>query len=360
MKKINNNINKEKRDYFTEEEIKNIQTKGLEIMGTDLRYSEMCDKLKLKKANGSRNKEKQLRNLRNVLHIEEIPNGRQVKYRITEVYDKPLLPYYDTNEWYAAFKSRVCEIIKSNNYNDVWFTRTPLLRAVGMVNDNYKIMMNQSKRDMLAKYFDRDLSTEYEACQVIGNLLIDRIYDSLEKMKRERIIDYTNGYAIRYDRRFITCSPGANKDLFELLFELENNAIDKFIECNNIKISGRFINRSAIKYLHSYEIDCLLKEEILSNKDSETLAKYNISVEKIQEVYDIKYIISDRRLVNEVLESDYYKRSQELLNIAAQNRILSSKSKQLEKYNMLRKGLVDICVDLTTRTNYNNIINSLE
>ena len=55
------------------------------------------------------------------------------------------------------------------------------------------------------------------------------------------------------------------------------------------------------------------------------------------------------RLAEEITRSK--KNKKKILNLAAQDKILNSKSQVLAKYETIKAGLVDVCIDDESKTN---------
>lgn len=344
--------------FGPEEELR-IRDKAKELIGKPLRSKELCEELNIESPKGSKQKQGIFQDLSNIFNYTAIPNGKQVKYIITQVYDKPLLPWYDRDEWYWAFKSSICEVLKANNYKPIWLTRTPLLSYVGMVNDNYKAIMSKEKREALVEYYNRSFDTEYEGCKIIGNLLADRVYDGLRKMDKERIITYTSGYAIQYKKdgvkNFWPVSASEHyAPIYQFLFEIDNAAID-FVrkESKHYNLQELNFDRSAFKAMNFYKIIEKRNELIKTAENKEKICKLGIVFDSIEEFYDVKYIIPDKRLAEEVTKQR--PDSINLLNQSAIHKITDSKSKQLKRYELIKAGLVDVCIDLNSKVNYSNV-----
>ena len=352
---------------FTEEQENSIISMAEGLLGQDYKYGELCDKLGINRVSGKTNKAKQFRDLANLLIIKNIPFGKQNKYRIIDIRDEPLLPYYDRDEWYWSFKTTICQILAKNQYQPVWFTRTPLLNKIGMVNDNYSVIMSKDKRATLEMIYSRPFEQEYEACKVMGNLLADRVYNALHKMEQERIIKYFDGYAIRIVKDFTTSFiPISSSDqdrgtvLYQILFSIENQAIDNI--CNQVgwkkPSDGAFVNRTAIKQIYFYQI--LEERNRLINRPEniDKLKALGLQFDSIEEFYDIKFIIPDMRLAEEITRSR--RKAKKILNLAAQDKILNSKSQVLAKYETIKAGLVDVCIDDKSKTNYKELVDGKE
>lgn len=345
---------------FTTEKEKQIQEKAKALIGQNFKYTELCNILEIDKVSGKRNKEKQIRDLSNIIFLKEIPYGKQIKYLIVDVYDKPLLPWYDSDEWYSAFKVQVCSILKENNYSPVWFTRTPLLKSMGVVNDNFNVIMNDKTREWLSAIKQTSFENEYRCCKVIGDLLYDRVSDSLKKMTRERIIVYTNSYALRYktkkdELRFISSQPTEeDSSLYQYLLELDNMAIDillsTFYPNVIIRPDKRFTDRASFKAMHYYEVvearNVLIQSEDFKNK----IKDMGHDFQSLEGLFDVKYIIPDRRLSEEVIKQ--YPDAVRLLNQAAKKKVENSKDKTLRGFEIIKNGLIDICMELEPKEKY--------
>lgn len=345
---------------FTPEKEKEIQERAKEIMGQDLKYGELCKALNIKKESGRKNQEKLFLDLSNILVIKTVPFGKQNKYRITNVYEQPLLPYYDKDEWYASFKSIICQMLKDNNNQPMWFTRTPLLNRIGLVNDNFSVVMNSDYRQQLAYIYERTFELDYQACLAISNILSDRVYDTLKKMTQERIIKFIDGYALKAwkdgKKKFITTNElGDDRQikLYKILFQVENMAIDSICPFAT-KNNDKFINRNAIKQIHFQQFIKQRNFFIQSKAISDKIKALGFEFDKIEEFYDVKFILSDDRLVDQVLLSQF--RTRKLINLAAQNKIKDSKSKTLTSYKAFLPGIIENYISIDTEIDYKSTL----
>lgn len=343
---------------FSPEQEKEIQSRSREVMYQDFKYAELCNELNILKANGTTNKIKQLRDLSNLLMLKEIQDGKQTKYRIIDVYDKPLLPWYDKDEWYNSFKSIICKMIKDNNGQPLWFTRTPLLKSVGVVNNNYSFIMNPENRNKLANHYDREFDSDYEVCLAVGNILSDRVYDTLRKMAANRIIKFVEGYALKVwengHKKFITVSgldENKSQELYKLFFQIDNQAIDNVIAYYR---NGRDVNRSTIKQLYTHQVIRQRNFIAKSKEVKDKLKELGFDFDNVEELYDVKFILSDDRLVEQELRA--VAKSKELLNLASRNKVLSSKSKELKKYHSVLPGIVETYISSDVGIDYNDEI----
>lgn len=345
---------------FTPEQEKDIQKKGTELLGQDLKLGELCQYLGIKKPTGTNNKNSLLRDLSNILVIKTIPFGKQNKYRITNVYEQPLLPYYDKDEWYTSFKSIICQMLKDNNNQPMWFTRTPLLNRIGLVNDNFSVVMNSDYRQQLAYIYERTFELDYQACLAISNILSDRVYDTLKKMTQERIIKFIDGYALKAwkdsKKKFITTNElGDDRQikLYKILFQVENMAIDSICPFAT-KNNDKFINRNAIKQIHFQQFIKQRNFFIQSKAISDKIKALGFEFDKIEEFYDVKFILSDDRLVDQVLLSQF--KTRKLINLAAQNKIKDSKSKTLTSYKAFLPGIIENYISIDTEIDYKSTL----
>lgn len=354
---------------FNENEEREIMAKGLRLLGEELRYSELCKGLGIKPANGTKQKTSQLKDLSNLFDYDIVPYGRQVKYIIRRVYDKPLLPSYDKDEWYIAIKTRICEMLRDNNYQAMWFTQTPLLKDLGAVNDNYGIVMSNSKREQLEAILGRGMDMDYEICRIFGNILSERVYDALDKMARkERIINYSDGYVIRYIKngyyKYFEVPIVAEKDgelivseLPKILSHIETQAIDDAIRKYNpgfLESHPDIVNRDFYRYIYSNFIDTQIVVALNDEAMKEKLHGFGIDFDEIYGLYNVKFISPIKRLVDTELR--WRGKSTQIINAASKDKLLSSKRKELAPYEAMKRGLVDICIDLTTGTNYSAMI----
>ena len=345
---------------FNQNEEKRIQDIAKDMIGQTFKYKELCEKLDIPYLTGKEKKDKQIRDLSNIVFLRKIPYGKQIKYLIVDVYDKPLLPWYDSDEWYSAFKVQVCSILKENNYGPVWFTRTPLLKSMGVVNDNFNVIMNDKTREWLSAIKQTSFENEYRCCKVIGDLLYDRVSDSLKKMTRERIIVYTNSYALRYktkkdELRFISSQPTEeDSSLYQYLLELDNMAIDILLSTFYPNVINRpdkkFTDRASFKAMHYYEVmearNVLIQSEDFKNK----IRDMGYDFQSLEGLFDVKYIIPDRRLSEEVIKQ--YPDAVRLLNQAAKKKVETSKDKTLRGFEIIKNGLIDVCIELEPKEQY--------
>lgn len=353
---------------FSKEQESAILNKAKNLIGQSMRYSELCRALGILPETAGKKKARQLRDFNNLFEYSVEPNGKQVKYVINKVYSEPLLPYYDKDEWYIAIKTRICEILRDNNYQVTWFTKTPLLRNLGAVNDNYAVIMNLTKRLQLEDVLGRDMSVDHEVCRIFGNLLSDRIYDALNRMaEKEKIIAYSDGYVVRYIKDDITQyhlvpmmraedSQLVKSELGEYLRNLEIKAIDYAIEQNNpdiIKYQHSF-NRDFYKHLYYDDVESYLNQAFLTSDVQNYLYDNGIHFDKIKGIYSVKFITPIQRQVESELR--WFGQSQKIINNAAKEKLLTSKSKELKRYEAMKKGLIDICIDLSTETKYEDMI----
>lgn len=354
---------------FTESEEKSIIAKAKELIGRPLRYAEMCRELNIKPSTSSNQKITQLKDLSNLFDYDVIPNGRQVKYIILRVYDEPLLPSYDKDEWYVAIKTRICEMLRDNNYQAMWFTQTPLLKDLGAVNDNYGVVMSDNKREQLESLLGRGMDMDYEVCRIFGNILSERVYDALDKMaKKEKIIHYSDGYVIRYIKdgyyKYFEVPIVIEKDgeltiseLSKILSHIETQAIDDAIRKYNpgfLESQPDLVNRDFYKYIYSSFVDNQIELALNEESVKEKLKEFGVDFDEVYGLYNVKFISPIKRLVDTELR--WRGKSKQMINAASKNKLLSSKRKELIPYEAMKKGLVDICIDLTTNTNYSAMI----
>lgn len=353
---------------FSKEQEGAISNKAKLLIGQPMRYSEMCRALGVNPETAGKKKARQLRDFNNLFDYSIEPNGKQIKYVINKVYSEPLLPYYDKDEWYLAVKTRVCEILRDNNYQITWFTKTPLLRNLGAVNDNYAVIMNLTKRLQLEDILGRDMSIDHEVCRIFGNLLSDRIYDALNRMAdNEKIISYADGYVVRYIKSGVSqyylvpmmkAEDGQliKSDLGEYLRNLEIKAIDAAIEQNNPDVLkyNHSINRDFYKHLYCDDVEQYLSEAFSTTEVQQYLSEQGVDFDTIKGIYSVKFITPIQRQVESELK--WMGKSQKIINEAAKDKLMTTKSKELKRYEAMKKGLIDICIDLSTETKYEDMI----
>ena len=357
---------------FTKEQIKSIQSKALNCLGQPMKYKELCEKLDVPYIRQTKLKNNQLRDLGTILEIQSVLIGQKTGYVVTKIFETPELPYYDNDEWYAAIKSQICSIFReAHNDRTQWFVRTRLLTELGAVNENYQLLMNPIDKAKLVSFRKRKFDNEEEVCRIAGRILVDRIYDALTKMEKERLIIFTNGYVLigkvkdiidpDKERTIQIEAPYSSKkdSYFSYLYALESDAIDDVAEIYNLYTPNtEFKNRNRVKGGHFEAfLDCRDKRI----QSEETLAHFKekypglISIEKI---LDVKFI-TPVWAANE-LTIPYKPHAKGIINQASQHRILSSKDKQLERYKELIDGVVKVFINADTDIDYKELLKSLE
>lgn len=339
---------------FSLEQEKEIQNNGKILMGQELKLGELCETLNIKKPSGTNEKIKLLRDLSNIFVIKEVPFGKQKKYKIIDVYDSPLIPWYDKDEWYQSIKNIICKMIQDNNEQPVWFTRTPLLNKIGAVNKNYTALMNKKDREKLEKIKDRDFTPDFEACLAIGDILSDRVYDTLRRMSKDRIIKFIDGYALKVwkngKKNFITVSgldENKSQQLYKLFFQIDNIAIDNVL---SVYAPKRHISRGSIKQQYFQQVIKYRNMLIQDEKIKQTLTNFGYNIDTVEELYDVKFILSDDRLVEQELKNT--KKAKKVINLASKNKILNSQAKSLKRYDALLPGIVETYINSETIVNY--------
>ena len=357
---------------FNQEQIKTIQTHAIEYLGQAMKYKDLCNSLEIPYLKQTKLKDKQMRDLQTILDIQETKIGKQTGYIITQIYNTPELPYYDDDEWYAAIKSQICSIFReAHNDRTQWFVRTRLLTELGAVNENYQLLMNPIDKAKLVSFRKRKFDNEEEVCRIIGRILVDRIYDALIKMEKERLIIYTNGYVLfgkikdifdpKKERTIQIEAPySSEKDSeFSYLYALESEAIDDVAEIYGCySRDAEFKNRNRVKGGHFEAfLDCRDKRIQSDEVFEHYKEKYPdlISIEKILDVKFITPVWADHELT-----IPYKPYAKGIINKASQQRILTSKDKQLERYKELIDGVVKVFINADTDIDYKAILKSLE
>ena len=80
---------------FTPDMEKSIQAKARDLIGQTFKYKQLCEALDIQPVahTNTCSKNKQLRDLANLIEYEEVPAGKQKGYLIVSVYDNPKLAY---------------------------------------------------------------------------------------------------------------------------------------------------------------------------------------------------------------------------------------------------------------------------
>ncbi len=354
---------------FSDDKIREIQKRALLIKYKELRYKKLCEALNIKPETAGNKKKRQLLDLSNIIKLNEEKNGKQVVYIVTDIYETPLLPYYDNDEFYEAIKTRICQMLRNNGYRATWYTRTPLLKGLGAVNNNYVAVMNEVKRKRLEKILNRDMTLDYTMCKIFGNILSDRIYSALNKMTQEQIISCDNGFAICYidtegQHHYYPVQLGTIVDgdikqtsLGTLLQDISTKAIDLAILDNipdfDLK-SKKKVNRVYYRYLYFEDYQRHVVEMMNAEEVRQPIkeAVMDNNFHSVAALYNVKFIYPVKRLVDSELR--WAKEARQLINQESKEKLLESKNKALDSYEAIKRGIVDVCIDLYTNIDYDN------
>lgn len=350
---------------FTSDMEKSIQTKAKDLIGQTFKYKQLCEALDIQPVahTNTCSKNKQLRDLANLIEYKEVPVGKRKGYLIVSVYDKPKPAYYDSDERYAAFKSRLFEIL-----DKPWFTRTSLLYDLGMINDNFRVLLNPHKRHLVEEYRERSFYNESRFCEIIGGVLADKAYNALDRMKREGLIHYEKGYAIAVKLNlsdsekswkkaidYIDVPPDDEKDsLYQVIKKM-----DEEIACEIDDESKAFVSNDRSDMVRVKKPETIInsnykkfrkkrKERIKSDESglSEMVKQRNDKIISIIAILDVRFITP-------IVDSVFTKPNAEaIINKCATESVLSTKANGLKNYEGLRKGFPDEYICLHPKTNY--------
>ena len=358
---------------FTPDMEKSIQAKAKDLIGQTFKYKQLCEALDIQPVahTNTCSKNKQLRDLANLTEYKEVPVGKRKGYLIVSVYDKPKPAYYDSDERYAAFKSRLFEIL-----DKPWFTRTSLLYDLGMINDNFRVLLNPHKRHLVEEYRERSFYNESRFCEIIGGVLADKAYNALDRMKREGLIHYEKGYAIAVKLNlsdsekswkkaidYIDVPPDDEKDsLYQVIKKM-----DEEIACEIDDESKAFTSEKSSHMVRINKPEMIIngnykkfqkkrKERITSDDTGllEMVKQKNDKVVSIVAILDVRFITP---LVDSVATKPNAKA---IINKCAIESVLSTKDKRLDRFEVLRKGFPDGYICLQPKDNYRRIVSSQE
>lgn len=354
---------------FTPEQEQHIQIKGKALIGQVFKYKQLCSVLDIEPKTAGNSRKRHIQDINNIIKLKEIDMNGLTAYQIIDVYETPLVPYYDEEMWYKAVKSRMCKILKDTPKDSfMWFTRTPLLYAMNMVNQNYKVLMNPVANQKLSTKLNRDLDDEKEVCSIIGTILSNRLYDALEKMGKERIIQYNDGFVVKVMMqypgskeivtRFIPAPVSSEKDsLFQVICALENQVIDDISSNHKFYTKdAAFKNRAKCRQLYYFEF-IQLRDTLAQEKTGEMgkwIKEHAPYCLDVKAVYDAKFMTPIWKEVDKQIEE--LDRDYEILNKSAQEKIRSTKNKEMARFNELREGIINICIDSSTKIDYSKII----
>ena len=364
---------------FNQEEISTIQAKALNHLGQPMKYKELCTELNIPYFQQAKTRQKQLRDLQTILEIQETQIGKQSGYIITQIYSEPQLPYYDDDEWYAAVKSRIRTIFNENpDKNYLWFFRSKLLYEIGVVNENYRIIMNPYSKARLTAHFGRKYDNEKAVCEIAGGIIADRIYDALIKMQKERLIICSDGYAIKATTNSFVFDKALNKfvekevatyidvpynaesdSLFKYIYRLDNEALDEIAKTYDLyHDADNFKNRNRVKGAHFDDFVDVRNKRIQFDEVFERIKKEYDNLISVEKVFDVKFITPVWEINEKTIQ--YKPFAKNLINKASQEKILTTKDKRLNRYKELIDGVVKIFINTDTEVNYKKILDELD
>ena len=356
---------------FTPDMEKSIQAKARDLIGQTFKYKQLCEALDIQPVahTSTCSKNKQLRDLANLIEYEEVPAGKQKGYLIISVYDKAKPAYYDSDERYEAFKSQLFEIFKKSKRP--WFTRTSLLCDLGMINDNFRVLLNPHKRHLVEEYRERSFYNESRFCEIIGGVLADKVYNALDRMKRDGLIHYEKGYAIavklnlsdsekswKKDIDYIDVPPDDEKDSLyqvikkmdeEIAYEIDDES--KAFVSNDRSDMVRIKKPETIINSHYKTFRKKRKERIKSDESGllEMVRQENNKIIYIVSILDVRFITP---IVDSVVTKP---NAVEIINKCAVESVLSTKARGLKNCEVLRKGFPDEYICLRPKANYRHI-----
>lgn len=349
---------------FSEEQSQSIRDKANNLLGQTFKYKQLCIALGIEpvKNSNTNTKNKQLRDLQTLIELREIPHGKQKAYLIVSVHEHSESAYYDRDEWYSAFKS----VIFSEVRMEQWFTRTTLFYKLGIVNDNYKVVLHDNERRLLSKHHDRNFDNERRVCRIVGSILRDRVYDSLDRMAVDGLIGCGKGYVIQYSDKvdedsqddkckyeFYPVRPDDDDSVYQLIQSMDKEIIDEIrakeegelvFGCHSLlqEVSDAQIKS---RYYNEY---VKMREEIDTTELSKLLEQRGISDISIKGVFDAVFIFPLWERDDVVIRPD----AKRILNDWAKKTVLNSNDKRFDGYRELKKGCVDVYIDLNTTVDY--------
>ena len=346
---------------FSEELSQSIRDKANNLLGKIFKYKQLCIALGIEpvKNSNTNTKNKQIRDLQTLIELREIPQGKQKAYLIVSVHEHSKSAYYDRDEWYSAFKS----VIFSEVHMEQWFTRTTLFYKLGIVNDNYKVVLHDRKRRLLSKYHGRSFYNEYRVCRIAGGVMSDKVYNALDRMERDGLIRHNKGYVIQYkyldnknkdyEYSYREVRPVKADELYQWIESLDKSVID---EIRGEKPFGRSatvkeVTDEQIKNRH-YEQFIEMRNIALEIKKTSAelyeLLEWDTDKISIEGIFDVHFIRQMWYFDDVVIRPD----ARRILNDWAKKTILNTKDKRFNNFSELKKGCVDVYIDLATKVNY--------
>lgn len=158
-----------------------------QILDQILTYKQLCQVLNIPIKSG-KSKIYQLKDLALYCNIQIL--SHPTRYKITEIYDKALLP--SKARFQAPMEIVIMQLFKANNYETLYLTNSRLLECMKLVNSNYRIIKNPKLREKLPF----ETGTLYEGASKSGEILMKWIDRALEKMDGDSLLKYRKGYCL--------------------------------------------------------------------------------------------------------------------------------------------------------------------
>ena len=178
---------------YNDKELKQILAQmPQDIIGQELKYKDLCDKIGIEPKTGN-SKESQLKELALICDYDVL--SKPTRYKINTIFETNELPISENNKYQLPAEYLISQALLNNNYKDLYCTNTQLLMLLCVVNPNYAIIKNPTKRKRLGKEYD---DMYYYVIQT-GTVLkkwVDRI---LRRMQLRGIIMYRHGFCLVKD-----------------------------------------------------------------------------------------------------------------------------------------------------------------
>ena len=184
---------KKRKVYMTDEEILGLIDKFKEIIGQELKYSELC-KLSGLKPKTSDSKIRQLRELQLIANITKLDNP--TRYRVDEVYDKMLLPVSGSQRFQAQMEVLILKMFQTVGEKTLYIPNGRLLQNLFLVNENYNFIKKKDNRDVLHKALDYNYEKLFEASNKAGQILYLWVDRALRRMEAKGLLLYRKGFCV--------------------------------------------------------------------------------------------------------------------------------------------------------------------
>ena len=144
-----------------------------EIVGQELNYKKLCDKLGIKVKSG-KSKIYQLKEIG--LYCDLSIQEKPTRYIVKEVYP---ITSKAKSKFLISFEILIMQLFRAKNYQTLYLTNSQLLEGMKLVNQNYKVLKNPKLRDKLPE----DISLLYTGASKSGEILLKWLDRALDKME---------------------------------------------------------------------------------------------------------------------------------------------------------------------------------